>query len=132
MIVRIEEPLSSGTFIAIGGQRDLDLDQSNDLQDVSSKDTTAGFTAWDGAVGIKDMPITFGGILDDSNAGQAALQTAFENREKRNFEVTDGKGDRFTGEFYVRNLSLTGPHVGPGQYRATIQNAGDLTREPDI
>lgn len=120
------------TFQTLGALRTNRFEINHQPQDVSSKDTVSGFTAWDASVGIKDFQVSGDGLSRDDSAAINRLRTLMLSADPTaNFQLVDGTGNRYVGSFVAENYSEEGPHDGATTYSFSLRNAGDVTYEAD-
>ncbi|MCA9511466.1 MAG: hypothetical protein KC560_12230 [Myxococcales bacterium] len=127
-VLQIETANGSGVYVTVGGQRTTSLQVNNQPVDVSSKDTSAGFTAWDSASSLKDVQLSAEGITDDGSAGWIRLRDlAYSADPSARFRILEGSGGIFEGEFVIDNLAHEAPHQGTVTYSVALRNKGDVT-----
>ena len=131
-VIQIEDSPGSGTFSTIGSLRNNSLTINNRPVDVSNKDTTLGFTAWDTASSIKEVTISGEGIVDDtSTAYDLAKTTSLSADPSAKFRYLEGTGGgTFEGDFVIDSVSQEAPHDGPVTYQIALRNKLDITYTP--
>ena len=131
-IIEIGDGASPEVFTQLGALRTNSLNLNNRPVDVTNKDTTAGFTAWDTATSVKEMQVSGEGFFDDSDSALSRLRTVANSSDPvANFRLVDGTGNRFAGEFVVESFGQEGPTEGPVTYSLTLRNKADIAYEPD-
>lgn len=81
---------------------------------------------------IKSIACSMSGVFIDS-ADQDRLKTvALAADPAANFQLVDGSGDRYVGEYMVTNLELTGETEGVATFSANFASNGVITQEADV
>lgn len=120
-------------FNKLGALRTNSLSLNNRPVDITNKDTTAGFTAWDTAASVKEFQISGEGFLDAANAALQRLQTVARSQDPvANFEIRTGETgtSKWSGAMIIESLNLEGPTEGPVSYSLALRNKGDMTYTP--
>lgn len=131
--VRIEDGVGIGTYTKLGKATVHRMVLNNSEVEVSHKDS-GGWRDLFPEGSIKSMQVTMSLLLDDADAPQAELRSRAESTVKpaANFQIVDGAGDRYVGEFQISTFELGGETEGFGATDITLASNGPITREADV
>lgn len=112
-------------YTAVGGQRGATLNRSSETIDVSNK--VSG--DWRKSIsGLKEWSVDADGLLALSDAGFAALETAFNDSEEVLIQIAKGTDLVYSGEAIITDFPIEAPYDDVATYSVSFTGTGALTR----
>lgn len=127
ILLLVEDPVTSGTYIAVGGQRNASLSETADTIDTTSKDSN-GMYEYD--YGLGGWTISFDGVYVNGEAAYTALKTAMRNKEKIKVRIQESGGQIEEGTALITSRDLEAPYDAEATYSGELQGTGALTTTP--
>lgn len=112
-------------YTAVGGQRGATLNRSSETIDVSNK--VSG--DWKKSIaGLKEWSVDADGLLALSDAGFAALETAFEDSEEVLIQIAKGTALMYSGGAIITDFPIEAPYDDVATYSVSFTGTGALTK----
>lgn len=126
-LVKIGDGASPEVFTTIGELLATQLSINNSEVDFTNKDSQ-GWRELHGLSSIKSMQIS-GGCIYAGEASQEALEDAAMARPPTaNFELIDGAGSVFTGNYQISNFEKGGPQEDVVRGTFTLASTGSVAK----
>jgi TP901-1 family phage major tail protein len=125
-LLKIATSASPSNFVTAAGVRATDITINGNPVDITNKDSD-GWRELLPDSGVKQVDITFSGVMNDSDQLKAVQDAALAGGAILPMELTSGSGDYFTGEFSVATFKRSGQHSGEETFEATINSHGAVT-----
>ena len=122
MLLAIEKPVDSGTYVTIGGSVEHTLTYNNEVVEVSDK----GTNRWKSLLSAGDRMVTIsmnGFISDD--AAYADLETAILNDSVVRYQFAYGNSKLVIGEFHVDSDETSGARNTAQGFSVTFSSADE-------
>jgi TP901-1 family phage major tail protein len=113
------------TYTKVAGQRGGTFNRSSDTLDLTSKDN-AGWQDED--YGTASWSIEADGLLVESDAGYAALEDAFDNKEFVLVRWETAAGNKYEGSAIITDFSTEAPYDDSATYSITLNGKGEYTK----
>ena len=113
----------SPDYTVVAGQRDASINLTGDAIDTSSKDGDGWKTSQTGLLG---WDADFDGVIVDTNAGLAAIETAFNTGAALLCRLVFPDGTRRRGLARVTSMPIKAPMAGEATYSVKMQGTGKL------
>lgn len=112
-------------YTAVGGQRGATLNRSSETIDVSNK--VSG--DWKKSIsGLKEWSVDADGLLALTDAGFAALETAFNNSTEVLIQIAKGIELVYSGNAIITDFPIEAPYDDVATYSVSFTGTGALTR----
>ena len=128
LLLQIEEPAASGTYVSISALRDTTISLSSEPIDVTDR-SSGSDTQLLSEAGTRSVSVTGGGQFSDETV-IATLEEAARNGKVINARVLSGHNDNYTGPFYVTTFERTGSYNGVEEYTISLQSSATITYTP--
>ena len=113
------------SYANVGSARSNSLSLNNESVDVTAKDSAGWRELLEGA-GITSMSVSLSGVFKDSVVEKTLETAAFADTIK-NYQLSSGNGDTFTGNFQITSYERTGEHNGEETFSISLESAGVIT-----
>lgn len=116
------------TFETIGCLRDLTINTSRELVDITTKDDAPNRTIL-GSCGVMTCSISGSGVFSD----QAGFQAVHESARKgthRIYKIVSDLGDSYQGKFEVANFERAGSYNNEESFNLSLENANMTVYTP--
>ena len=114
----------SGTPTAFALQRGATLNMPTSMIDVSTKSSAN----WSEVIpGFRQWSVDIEALYDPSDTTYDQLWGAYNGQSVLEVEFQDGT-NAYTGNTYISDLSIDGPHSAEGTYTATLNGTSTLTK----
>lgn len=127
ILIQVEDTVTPGTFITVGGQRGATLSENVENFETTNKGSN-GYKEYE--YGFGDWKISCDGVYITADAGYKALVTAMRNKTKVNVQWSEGGTATYTGSALVLSRDLEGPYDGESTYKLELQGTGAPTITP--
>lgn len=124
ILVLVENPAQSGTYITVGGQRSATLSESVETIETTHK-LTDGFKEFE--YGFGEWKISADGVYIKDDAGFVALRNAMRNKQKVKLRIKEEGADVEEGLALVTSRELEGAYDGEATYSVEFQGTGAIT-----
>lgn len=112
-------------YTAVGGQRGATLNRSSETIDVSNK--VSG--DWKKSIsGLKEWSVDADGLLALTDAGFAALETAFNNSTEVLIQIAKGIELVYSGNAIITDFPIEAPYDDVATYSVSFTGTGALAR----
>ena len=128
ILILVEDPATSGTFITVGGQRGATLSESVDTIETTHK-LTGGFKEFE--YGFGEWSVSADGVYIKDDVGYQALVNAMRNKEKVKLRIKEEGQDVQEGLALVTSRDLEGAYDGEATYSVEFQGTGAITAPTD-
>lgn len=127
ILILIEDPVTSGTYITVGGQRNATLSESVDTLETTHK-LTQGFKEFE--YGFGEWTVSGDGVYIKDDAGFVALKNAMRNKEKVKLRIKEEGEELEEGIALVTSRELEGAYDSEATYAVEFQGTGAITPVP--
>lgn len=124
ILILVEDPITSGTFIEVGGQRGATLSETNETLETTNKGS-GGYKEYEYSFG--DWTISADGVYITGDAGYVALVDALRNKQKVVVQWTEAGTQVYEGTALVTSRELEGPYDAEATYSLELQGSGAPT-----
>jgi len=125
ILVKVEDPNTTGAWINVGGQRNATLSESSETIDVTSKDSDG---AYEYDYGLYGWTVSADGLYIKDDVGYKALRDALRNKAKVKIQIFEENAAVEEGEALVTSNELEGPYDGEVTYAVEFQGTGKLEK----
>lgn len=130
VLVQVELPANSGTFVSLGGTRTKSVKINNEQVDVTDADSSGTKTLLEGA-GVNSIQVTASGLFSDEETFDTVREAA-ENNQHLNFKVVFPGATYsrvYEGEFAPSSFEEGGEFNGAVTFSLTLDSSGTITKE---
>ena len=114
----------TNAFIDVGGQKNATLNRSSETIEVTNKSSA---NQWkENLAGFKEWGLDCDGLYVVSDAGYAALQTAFNAGTQVQVKMADESNISYTGYGYITDFPIEAPYDDAATYSVSILGTGAL------
>jgi TP901-1 family phage major tail protein len=112
-------------YTKVAGQRGGTFNRSADTIDLTSKDNSG----WqDEDYGTASWSIEADGLLVEDDAGYAALEDAFDNKQVVLVRWETAAGNKYEGDAIITDFSNEAPYDDSATYSVTLNGKGQYTK----
>jgi TP901-1 family phage major tail protein len=127
ILIKVEDPVTAGTYVTVGGQRNATLSESSETIDNTSKDSGG---AYEYDYGLYGWTVSADGLYITDDAGYQELRNAMRNKNKVKIQISEKGTATKEGEALVISSELEGPYDGEVTYSVEFQGSGNLADLP--
>lgn len=123
ILILVEDPAESGSFVAVGGQRSATLSEEVDTIETTHK-LTNGFKEYE--YGFGGWSVSGDGVYIKDDASFLALKNAMRNKEKVKLRISEEGAPVEEGLALVTSRELEGSYDGEATYSVEFQGSGAI------
>jgi TP901-1 family phage major tail protein len=129
VLVQVELPAGSGTFVSLGGTRTKSVKINNEIVDVTDADSEGARQLLEGA-GVNSIQLTASGLFADDEAVDAVREAAEENLHRKFKVIFPGASYSrvYEGEFAASSFEEGGEYNSAVTFSVTLDSAGEITK----
>jgi len=126
ILLKIEEPVASGSFVTMAGLRARSISLNANSVDITNTDSPDAWRELLPGAGVKAVSISGSGVFKDSVADESVRSTFF-SQETRNWQVVIPGFGILSGLFQVAALEYAGDYDREAIYSLTLSSAGAIS-----
>ncbi len=126
ILLKIEEPAGSATFVTMAGLRARTISLNANAVDITNTDSPDAWRELLPGAGVKTVSVSGSGVFKDSAADEAVRATFFL-QEARNWQVIIPGFGTLGGLFQVAALEYAGDYDREAIYSLTLSSAGAIS-----
>ncbi len=126
ILLKIEEPAGSATFVTMAGLRARTISLNANAVDITNTDSPDAWRELLPGAGVKTVSVSGSGVFKDSAADEAVRATFF-SQETRNWQVIIPGFGTLGGLFQVAALEYAGDYDREAIYSLTLSSAGAIS-----
>lgn len=126
LLLKIEDPIGSGTFSTIGGLRSRTLSLNAQTIDITHAQSNGGWRELLAGAGVRQASIAGAGVFLNDATAQIVRVTFFEG-VGRNWQIIVPGFGTIEGAFLIANLDYAGDHDGEATVSLALASAGPLS-----
>lgn len=115
---------SPESFTTIAGLRSTSISLSDEMVDITNKDSSNQRTLLGGA-GVNSVSISGSGVFTDGPS-EVALRTAFADGTLDNYQVIIPDLGTYQGAFQITSLEYSGEFNGEVTYSVSLEGSGNI------
>mgnify|MGYP003642763276 CR=1 FL=1 len=124
LLVKIDMT-GDGLFETAAGLRATRISLNAETVDVTSLESTGGWSELLSGAGVKTAAISGSGVFKDANTDERARQLFFDG-ETPDFQVIVPDFGTMEGPFQITSIEYAGSHNGEATYELSLASAGEL------
>ncbi|VAV99806.1 Gene Transfer Agent tail protein [hydrothermal vent metagenome] len=125
ILLKIEDPAGSGTYITMAGLRARTIALNARPVDVTNTDSPQAWRELLPGAGLKTASISGAGVFKDAAADEA-VRAAFFAQDIRNWQIIIPDFGSLTGAFQIAALEYAGDYDREAVYSLTLSSAGAI------
>jgi len=124
-VLQVEDDANPGTYLTIGGKRNVDMARTLGTADTTSQDSNNNE---EHVPTIKSTTFDFSGVIDEANNVQDELEEMHDNRVQKNIKFLSAGGGSWTGKATLTEFSISAPHDGEVTLSASLKLTAAVTK----
>ena len=125
VLIKLEDGITPGNFIAVAGIRAKSISLNAGLVDATHTGSAGGWRELLAGAGVKSVRVTGSGVFRDE-ASDTRMREVFMSREAVNWQLIVPDFASFTGPFLISQLSYGGDFDGEAVFSLTLESAGEV------
>jgi TP901-1 family phage major tail protein len=128
LLLKVESPAASATYITLGGLRTKTYTWANEAIDVTNHGSNENRELLN-AAGVRSMSISGSGVHDGDAATLNLIEDALQTGVHQSFQIVDvsAGGRTYTGNFKVVSFERGAEHSAEQTYSISIESSGAIT-----
>lgn len=126
MLIKIEEPVGSATFVSVAGLRARSISLNAQTVDVTHSESAGQWRELLSGAGVKTVAVSGSGVFRDATA-DAAMRAAFFAGEMRTFQLVIPDFGVLQGLFQIAALEYAGDFDGEAVYSLSLASGGEIS-----
>lgn len=126
LLIKIEEPVGSGTYVSMAGLRARTISLNAQTVDVTHSESTGQWRELLATAGVKSVAVSGSGVFRDETA-DAAMRTAFFAGEMRAYQIVIPDFGMLQGPFQIAALEYAGDFDGEAVYTVSLASGGAIS-----
>lgn len=124
-LLQVEDDGNPGTYLTVGGQDGLDLNESLGTADTTTKDSNH----WEEHIpAFRRMTAEINGIIDEANNVQDELEEMLINRVQKNIKIISAAGGSWTGKASLTEFTRSAAKEEAVRFTASILFTAAVTK----
>ncbi len=129
ILLKLEDPTGSSTFVTMAGLRARTISLNAKTVDTTNADSVGAWRELLPGAGVKSLSVSGSGVFTDSTADEA-VRGAFFAQEARKWQVIIPDFGVMEGIMQIAALEYAGEFDGEAVYSLTLASAGNITFTP--
>ncbi len=129
ILLKMEEPAGSSTYLAMAGLRARTISLNAKTVDATNADSIGQWRELLPGAGVKSVSVSGSGVFTD-DAADEAVRSAFFAQESRNWQVIIPAFGTLQGAMQIAALEYSGEFDGEAVYSLTLASAGAISFTP--